>query len=128
MAHLFAVLPGCRAGGYVFPSPAGKQLSLHNYRMREFYPALARLGIMPNPYRPDGSRVDDVPPRLVPYSCRHTFFTLAAQSGVRKDVMQRTGGHAIGSDITDRVYIHRAAQDMAAELDKLGDKLHQMGG
>ena len=42
--------------------------------------------------------------------------------------MQRTGGHAIGSDITDRVYIHRAAQDMAAELDKLGDKLHQMGG
>lgn len=115
-------------GGYVFPSPAGKQLSLHNYRVREFYPALARLGIMPNPYRPDGSRVDDVPPRLVPYSCRHTFFTLAAQSGVRKDVMQRTGGHAIGSDITDRVYIHRAAQDMAAELDKLGDKLHQMGG
>ena len=42
--------------------------------------------------------------------------------------MQRTGGDAIGSDITGRVYIHRAAQDMAAELDKLGDKLHQMVG
>lgn len=114
-------------GDYIFKSPAGKQLNLHNFREREFYPELARLGIMPNPYE-DGHRTGEEPPKYTPYSCRHTFFSLANRAGVKKEILQKVGGHVPGSDITDRVYIHQNAMEFAEELDKLGSAMLALGG
>ena len=115
-------------GDYLFKSPAGGPFNLHNFRQREFYGELARLGIMENPYDSSGRRITEDAPKYTPYSCRHTFFSLANRAGVKKEILQKTGGHALGSSITDAVYIHQNAVEFASELDKLGNTLHQLGG
>ena len=54
---------------WLFPGPEGKKMSLREFRLKGFYPALEAMGIQRQP--PPGVR-----PRYVPYSCRHTFSNL----------------------------------------------------
>lgn len=61
----------------------------HNFRSREFYPTLERLGI----------RTKDRP--LKPHTCRYTFATRGAKSGVAPEALQKLMGHAKYDTTTD---------------------------
>lgn len=57
------------ANPYIFPREDGKRMTDEYFRKNVFYPALAAMGIQPIPEI-------GVPPKYVPYSCRHTFADL----------------------------------------------------
>lgn len=59
---------------------------------------------------------------MTPYSCRHTFATLAVRNGVRPQMLTRMMGHA---DIktADKTYIHLNAQDILGEISKINTTL-----
>lgn len=108
-------------GQQIFRSPTGGPWDTHNFREREFYPALAAMWIQPMPEK-------GKPSKYILYTCRHTYATLADRSGVDKAALQRAMGHQIGSDVTDRHYIDRAAQvqDAAQEFAKMADTVRKL--
>lgn len=60
----------------------------------------------------------DNPRRLVPYSCRHTYASLADRAEVDKDALIKMIGHA-SYKFTKRTYIHENLPQFAAEIKKL---------
>ena len=88
---MYAAAP---AGGLLIDGYPG-QKNAQNYRKREYYPALDRLGIG----------------RKSPHSCRHTFASMAAKAGVRPEVLQKLLGHADYST-TANVYVHQNIDDL----------------
>lgn len=113
-------------GGYVFPGLSGGQLDTKGFRLREFYPCLDRLGIMDSPYHSDGTRKEgreDEKPEYLLYNCRHTFASLSNKAGVDKEILQKSIGHVVGSEVTDQVYIHQQADEYSEEFKKLGNLL-----
>ncbi len=61
----------------------------HNFRNREYYPTLERLGI----------RTEDR--QMKPHACRYTFATRGAKSGVSPEALQKLMGHAKYDTTTD---------------------------
>jgi integrase len=55
---------------------------------------------------------------LTPYNCRHTFTTMAVQSGVKPEILQRMLGHADYSTTVD-VYTHLNISDILQESAKV---------
>lgn len=55
---------------------------------------------------------------MTPYSCRHTFTTMAVQSGVKPEILQKILGHADYST-TIGVYTHLDMSDILAESKKV---------
>lgn len=107
-------------GAVIFTSPTGAAWSSDNFRHREFYPALANMGIQPVPKKGELAK-------YIPYTCRHTFATLADRAAVDKAVLQRAIGHEIGSSVTDAHYVDRTqqVQDATLEFAKLAATLQK---
>lgn len=95
-------------GNYLFTSPQGRRVRIDNWRERRFYPLMRELGIT----QPDN------PHRLVPYSCRHTYASLADRAEVDKDTLIKMIGHA-SYKFTKKTYIHENLPQFAAEVKKL---------
>lgn len=55
---------------------------------------------------------------MTPYACRHTYTTLAVQSGVRPEILQKILGHADYSTTID-VYTHLGVSDILEEIKKI---------
>lgn len=108
-----------KPGDYIFKSPTGGRWNTHNFRAREFYPCLEKLGIQPAPQKGET-------PKYVPYSVRHTFATLSDRAGVDKETIQRAIGHVPGSSVTDDHYIHDHNQKAILEFKKLNIKIAEI--
>jgi hypothetical protein len=80
-----------RPSGLVFPAERGGYLDLHNFRNREWKPALRAAGIEP--------------PRRV-YDLRHTFATFALRAGISTFDLSRYMGASL--TMIDRHYGHLA--------------------
>ncbi|MPM30386.1 Tyrosine recombinase XerC [bioreactor metagenome] len=78
----------------------------HNFRSREYYPTLERLGI----------RSEDRP--MKPHTCRYTFATRGAKSGVSQEALQKLMGHAKYDTTTD-FYIQDDVDMLKKEMKKL---------
>lgn len=100
-------------GDYLFSSPKGCRVRLNNWRRRNFYPLMALLGI----------NSPDNPHRIVPYSCRHTYASLADRADVDRDTLIKMIGHA-SYKFTKKTYVHEHLPQFAAEIRKL-DQLVQ---
>lgn len=103
------------ANEYLIGSPTGKKASLHNWRVRKFYPMMTELGINP----------PDNPTRIVPYSCRHTFASLSKRAGVDQDVLAKMIGHT-DARLTERVYIHEKARDFLMQTSKVDELIESV--
>lgn len=101
-----------KPGQRIFRSPNGSAWNIRNFRTREFYTGLEEIGVQD-------------PHRYVPYSCRHTFASLAAKANVDKEALQRAIGHQIGSSVTDDYYISQDAHIAAAqeEFEKMANEI-----
>ena len=53
-----------------------------------------------------------------PHDTRHTFITLAKESGMNEYILKRIVGHAI-NDLTEKVYTHRSPKLLHSEMQKL---------
>ncbi|MDO4317210.1 MAG: tyrosine-type recombinase/integrase [Lachnospiraceae bacterium] len=53
-----------------------------------------------------------------PHDTRHTFITLAKESGMNDYILKLIVGHAI-EDITERVYTHRTMEQLQQEIQKI---------
>lgn len=83
-----------QGGKYLVQTAAGTPKNKDNFRDREFYPTLDRLGIMPAPKK--GEK-----PRLTPHCTRHTFISMAIASQVPPEVLKLLVGHAQYSTTVD---------------------------
>ena len=98
---------------YLISSQKGCRMDLHNWRKRCFYPLMRKLEIA----QPDN------PHRLVPYSCRHTYASLADRADVDKDILPKLIGHT-NYRFTKQTYIHEKLPQLATEIKKI-DRLVQ---
>lgn len=85
---VFAYFAG-RADGDLLLSGYDGQRIPANYRKRDFYPLLEKLGI----------------PKHTPHATRHTYATWARNAGIQPDVLQKILGHADFST-TANIYVH----------------------
>jgi integrase len=76
---LAALISNRPADGFVFTTRAGKPLQAHNWRAREFDPAVTAAGLNT--------------PSLTPHNLRHTTVSLAIAAGADIYVVQRLLGH-----------------------------------
>lgn len=97
---------------YFILSKGGKKIYLDNWRDRKFYPLMRLLGI----------NLPDNPRRIVPYSCRHTYASLAKRAGVNADILTKMIGHTTVK-FTEKTYIHETLPEYRIEADKMGDLL-----
>ena len=110
--------------GYLVRGPKGARKNLTNWRAREFYPMTLELGIN----RPDQLNDKHNIPHITPYSARHSYATMSAYAGVKKDVLAKVIGHS-SYTTTEKYYIHAnladlpEMQEVQREAQKLEDFL-----
>lgn len=90
------------ADGPLLISGYNGQRSVQNFREREFYPLLSRLGIS----------------RKTPHSTRHTYASLARRAGVPPEALQKILGHA-DYQTTANIYVHTDILDLISAADKI---------
>ncbi len=88
----FAKLIDAYPGNHTYP----------NFAKRDWKDLMAALGI-------EG---------MTPYNCRHTFTTLAVQSGVKPEILQKILGHA-DYNTTATIYTHLDKSDILHEAHKI---------
>lgn len=71
-----------------------------NYRKRDFYPLLEKLGI----------------PKHTPHATRHTYATWARSAGIQPEILQKIIGHANFSTTAD-IYIHADAEKLISAVE-----------
>ena len=96
--HFFAIAP--EAGLLVAGFPGNK--TVRNFREREYYPALKRLGIERRP----------------PHATRHTFASLMSDANVRPETLQKIIGHADYST-TANIYVHKNISELKEAISKI---------
>ena len=84
----FAELAARADGPLLISGYDGQRIS-NNFRKREYYPLLERIGIA----------------RKTPHATRHTFASWAVSAGIRPELLQKMLGHA-SYDTTANIYIH----------------------
>ena len=89
------------AGGLLIDGYDGNR-TVANFRKREYYETLERLGIE----------------RKTPHSTRHTFASLASKAGVKPDLLQKVIGHADYAT-TAGIYIHKDVDELRTAIDQL---------
>ena len=94
------------ATGELLVSGRDGQKNAENFRGREYYPLLRRLGIK----------------RKTPHATRHTFASWAAAAGLRTDVLQKIIGHANYSTTAD-IYVHADAEELVGAVDAVSNLL-----
>ena len=102
------ILPHVRAlmelpGEYLVSNSQGGQKSYHNFREREYYPLLERLGI----------------PKRTLHTTRHTFASMMVEAGARPEDLQKIMGHADYS-VTANIYAHANADQLTRAIRLLG--------
>ena len=78
-----------KASGALLISGYDGQKVAENFRKRDYYPLLERLGIA----------------RKTPHATRHTFASWAVSAGIRPELLQKMLGHA-SYDTTANIYVH----------------------
>lgn len=96
---------GCATGPTLLSGYEGNQ-TVQNFRRRDYYPALERLGI----------RTPDRPMR--PHSCRYTLATRSHSADVDDDSLRKIMGHA-DYNVTSDIYIQPDLDKLQAEFKKL---------
>ena len=96
---------------------------VNNFRKRNFYPALAECGVIPEPTVTElksGKTTKKYDTEITPHCCRHTFATLSADCGMQPEKLQRIIGHAKYETTAD-IYNHSGqdAKALAEEMSKL---------
>lgn len=96
---------------------------VNNFRKRNFYPALAECGVIPEPTVTElksGKTAKKYDTEITPHCCRHTFATLSADCGMQPEKLQRIIGHAKYETTAD-IYNHSGqdAKALAEEMSKL---------
>lgn len=84
----FAYFAAQATGTLLLSGYTGQHL-LDNFRSRDYYPLLDRLGI----------------PRRTPHATRHTYASRARQSGMKPEILQKILGHA-DYNTTANIYVH----------------------
>lgn len=103
--------------GFLLTGAKGGQYLLQNWRKREFYPLMLELTInQPNFY---GVR------RRTPYSCRHTFASLAYRAGVEKEILKKIIGHTTW-EFTAKTYVHAQIEQYKCEAAKIQTLLQEI--
>lgn len=100
---------------YLLVNSEGNKINPNNFRNRDFYPTLAKLGFQPE--------IDKDHPaskfaRLTPHSTRHTFASLAVRGGVKPEVLQKLIGHSHYETTAD-IYIHENIAELKNGISKL---------
>lgn len=101
---------------YLIETQNHTKMDLKNFRSRRFYPLLIELGILKYP-KGEKSFSKDKPPRLTPYSTRHTFASLASCAGVKPEILQQIMGHEDYAT-TVNYYEQFGIDDLRSEIKK----------
>ena len=88
------------AEGPLLISGYSGQRVIANFRRRDYYPLLTRLGIE----------------RKTPHATRHTYASRARQSGMKPEVLQKILGHANYST-TAEIYVHADIKELVAAVE-----------
>lgn len=99
----FAYFAG-RADGDLLLSGYDGQRIPANYRKRDFYPLLEKLGI----------------PKHTPHATRHTYATWARNAGIQPDVLQKILGHADFST-TANIYVHADTEKLISAVESVSN-------
>ncbi|WP_298016732.1 site-specific integrase [uncultured Dysosmobacter sp.] len=98
-----------RASGELFLSGYEGNQAAGNFRRRDYYPTLERLGI----------RTAERP--MKPHSCRYTLATRGHSLGIDNDTLTKILGHA-DFDVTSDIYIQTDLEKLHAEMSKLEEE------
>ena len=98
-----------KSKGDLFLSGYAGNLDARNFRRRDYYPTLERLGI-----RTDTRRMN-------PHSCRYTMATRGHSMGIDDDTLAKILGHA-DFDMTSGTYIQADLETLRREMAKLEPK------
>lgn len=90
---------------YLITYEDGKRLTADHYRKTKYYEALRAVGVR----------------KLSPHSCRHTFGTMAAESGIAPLSIQRIIGHSDYA-FTANKYTHPDVQKLILDMNKISFK------
>ena len=90
-----------KSGTYLLPNAKGGKTDVKNFRTRQFYPLLKRIGILS----------DDEKPRLTPHSTRHTFISEMVRNSSKPEYLQRIVGHEQYNTTID-LYTHITNEDI----------------
>lgn len=90
-------------GEYLVSNAQGGRKSYHNFREREYYPLLERLGL----------------PKRTLHTTRHTFASMMVEAGARPEDLQKIMGHTDYS-VTANVYNHANAEQLTRAIRLLG--------
>lgn len=81
----------------------------NSFRLKEFYPALQKLGI-------DKTASGK---KHTPHDCRHTFSWLCDKYKIDDVSKHMLMGHSLGGDIEKSVYSHRTINELRIEINKI---------
>lgn len=96
--HFFTLAP---ADGLLVEGFFGNK-TVRNFREREYYPTLKRLGIE----------------RRTPHAARHTFASLMSGANVRPELLQKIIGHADYAT-TANIYVHKNIGELREAINKI---------
>lgn len=94
------------ADGALLISGYSGQRNSANFRKRDYYPLLARLGIE----------------KKTPHATRHTFATWGVSVGIKPELLQRMLGHA-SYETTTNTYFHTNPDQLIDEIDRVSNLL-----
>lgn len=86
-------------GSYLVSNSEGGRKNYHNFREREYYPFLERLGL----------------PKRTLHTTRHTFASMAVKSDMRPEDLQKIMGHADYS-VTANIYNHADQEELTKAI------------
>lgn len=92
----------CNGHEFLVTNSEGGRKNIPNFRNREYYPTLDRLGIR----------------RMNPHCTRHTFASLMSNAQVPPDVLQKIIGHADYST-TAEIYIHKDLEQLISAIKRI---------
>ena len=88
-----------KPGRYLVSNTEGGRKDYHNFREREYYPFLERLGL----------------PKRTLHTTRHTFASMAVKSDMRPEDLQKIMGHADYS-VTANIYAHADEEELTKAI------------
>lgn len=98
---LFAYFAGLAKDDLLLSGYTGQRVA-RNFRNRDYYPLLQRLGIQ----------------RHTPHATRHTYASRARRAGMAPEILQRILGHADYST-TANIYVHTDPEELVDAVEKL---------
>ena len=93
---------------YLLVNSVGGKINLSNFRKRQFYKTLLKIGILENE--------DDH--HVTPYSTRHTFATMCDRAGIDDNLLIKMIGHT-SKKTTNKFYIHKTEKDMKNAIEAI---------